>query len=468
VTIPEETLSDDAPVLGRGPIHAWLIYIGSSENEFSEAGAVWSLEGLAKVRFGRGSGSELRSEREADELSLRVPLGWVSGRHAELRIVRPGHVEPSLRAGAGLEFDLCDLDSRNGTHIERQAVPRVTRLLPGQVFEIGRSFWMIREVTPHELPAEHVRILDPSGTSSPTLCAIQRTLVRLAPSDVPLLLHGETGTGKELTARAVHRLSGREGAFVATNLAALSDERLDAVLFGHKRGALPGIDEDRPGIFEQADRGTLFFDELGELSPIAQTKLHAALAEGRVIRVGDDQPREFDVRVICSTLHDIRALVEAGKFRPDLYARLAGFHATLPPIRRRREDLGVLTQVVSRSRAGTVKIATRAFRRILSHSWPFNVRELHQTLATASILAGTNGEISRDLLDDILSSRRDMPQSPESVSELRAQLVSELAKTGGDTAEVARALARDQKEIHRWIERFEIETEAYLESPRSG
>jgi transcriptional regulator of acetoin/glycerol metabolism len=453
VTIPEETLSDDAPVLGRGPINAWLIFIGSSENDFSEAGKVWSLDGLAKVRFGRVSGAELRDEREDDELAIKIPLGWVSGRHSELRIVK---------SGVGLEFDLCDLDSRNGTHIERQAIPGMARLAAGQVFEVGRSFWMIREVTSHDLPPEHVRMLDPSGTSNPTLCAIQRDLVRLAPSDVPLLLHGETGTGKEVTARSVHKLSGRPGAFVATNLAALSDNRLDAILYGHRRGAFPGADEDRPGIFEQADQGTLFFDELGELSPTAQTKLHAALAEGRVMRLGEEQPRKFDVRVICSTLHDIRALVQAGKFRPDLYSRLAGFDATLPPLRRRREDLGVLTKVVNRSRAGgQVKIATRAFRRILSHSWPFNVRELHQTLATASILAGTNGEISRDLLDDILASRRDMPQSPESVSELRAKLVSELAKTGGDTAEVARALARDQKEIHRWIERFEIETDAY-------
>ncbi|MCA9681963.1 MAG: hypothetical protein KC457_07185, partial [Myxococcales bacterium] len=150
-------------------------------------------------------------------------------------------------------------------------------------------------------------------------------------------------------------------------------------------------------------------------------------------------------------------MVEAGKFRPDLYSRLAGFAATLPPLRRRREDLGVLTQAATN---GKVRLATRAFRRILSHSWPFNVRELHQTLATATILAGSN-EISRDLLDDILSSRRDMPQSPESVSELRAKLVSELARSGGDTAEVARALGRDQKEIHRWIERFEIEPDTY-------
>ncbi|PRQ06092.1 Nif-specific regulatory protein [Enhygromyxa salina] len=453
VTIPEETLSDDSPLLGQGPAHAWLIFIGSSENDFRNAGGVWSLDGVSKISFGRVSGTDLQAEREDNELSLRIPLGWVSGRHAEVRIVK---------SGTALEFDLCDLDSRNGTHIERQAIPGMARLLAGQVFEVGRSFWMIREITQHDVPPEHVRVLDPSGTSNPMLCGIQRTLLRLATSDVPLLLHGETGTGKEITARSVHKLSGRPGAFVATNLAALSDDRIDSILFGHKRGAFIGADEDRPGIFEQADKGTLFLDELGELSPAAQTKLHAALAEGRVMRVGEEKPRKFDVRVICSTLHDIRALVEAGKFRPDLYSRLAGFAATLPPLRRRREDLGVLTKVVYRSRAGTeVKIATRAFRRILSHSWPFNVRELHQTLATASILAGTNGEISRDLLDDILASRRDMPQSPESVSELRAKLVSELAKTGGDTAEVARALHREPKEIHRWIERFEIEPDAY-------
>lgn len=444
--IPEETLSDDSPTMGRGPSHAWLIYIGSSENDFAEAGQVWSLDELNRIRFGRISGDKLRHERKGDDLSIRIPLGWISGRHAELRIVR---------SASGLEFDLCDLDSRNGTHIERQAIPGMARLLPGQVFEVGRSFWMIREVVHADLAPEHIQIVDPSGTSNPNLCSIHRTLLRLAESDVPLLLHGETGTGKEITARAVHRLSKREGPFLATNLAALSDQRIDSILFG-------SADEDRPGIFEQADGGTLFFDELGELSPVAQTKLHAALAEGRVQRVGGQTPRSFDVRVICSTLHDIRALVEAGKFRPDLYSRLAGFAATLPPLRRRREDLGVLTRVASTSRAnGQVRIATRAFRRILSHSWPFNVRELHQTLATASILAGTGGEISRDLLDDIIASRRDMPQSPESVSELRAKLVSELARTGGDTGEVARALRRDLKEIHRWIERFEIEPDAY-------
>ncbi len=389
----------------------------------------------------------MRVKPDRDSLGIRIPLAWISGHHARLEIER---------TSTGLSFELHDLDSRNGTYIERQAInDKKSPLLPGQVFEVGRSFWMVREVDQPDLPAEPMQGFGASSTACPALCTIQRTLQRLADSDVPLLLHGETGTGKEVTARAVHRLSGRTGPFLATNLAALSDARIDEVLFGD-------ADRDQPGIFEQADGGTLFFDELGELSATAQTKLHAGLATGRVTRAGEDKTRKFDVRVICSTLHDIRALVDAGSFRPDLYSRLAGFAASLPPLRRRREDLGVLTSVAFQARANTeVKIATRAFRRILGHSWPFNVRELHQTLATAAILAGADGEISRELLDDILASRRDMPQNPERVSELRARLISELVRTGGDTVKVAVALRRDHKEIHRWIERFEIEPEAY-------
>ncbi|MCA9696477.1 MAG: sigma 54-interacting transcriptional regulator, partial [Myxococcales bacterium] len=221
MTIPEETLSDDSPIQGRGPTHAWLIHIGSSENDFAEAGKVWSIDGLTKINFGRVSSGNIRSEVDKGELNIRIPLGWISGRHAELRIIKGVN---------GLGFELCDHDSRNGTHIERQPIPGMARLLPGQVFEVGRSFWMLREVAQADLPAEPVHVLGPTGTSNPSLCAIQRTLLRLAESDVPLLLHGETGTGKEVTARSVHQLSKRTGPFVAANLAALSDERVDSIL----------------------------------------------------------------------------------------------------------------------------------------------------------------------------------------------------------------------------------------------
>ena len=240
----------------------------------------------------------------------------------------------------------------------------------------------------------------------------------------------------------------------------------DRVLFGYSKSAVPGATSDHQGIFEQADDGTLFLDELGELTPTVQSKLLAALTERRVTRVGEPVSRHFDVRVICSTLQDVHGLVQAGRFRPDLYSRLAGYEAVLPPLRARREDLGVLTRHMTTARTrATSRVATRAFRRILSYGWPYNVRELKQTLATASILAGSGGEITREVLDEIMERRKDMPQDPDNVQELRAQLVSNLARAHGDTSEVAKAMQRDPREIQRWIERFDLRPESY-EQPK--
>lgn len=449
----DETLTEDSPSprsRADGP-RAWLIFIGSSENQFADAGQVFSLDEVRTVRFGRGRNA-IDSELSGTVLHVSIPLGWVSGAHAELRIV------PST---GGVEFDLRDLGSRNGTHIERQPIPGIARLRSGQVFEIGRSFWMVREVAARELEPAHVDLLDVAGTSNPSLCAIQRTLSRLADSDVPLLLCGETGTGKEVTARAIHRASGRSGPFVTANLAAFSDDRVDSTLLGYRAGAFNGAVEDQPGLFETANGGTLFFDELGELSSAMQSKLLAALTDGRTTRLGEHEARKFDVRPICASLHDVHAMVLSGTFRPDLYSRLVGFQAELPPLRDRREDLGVLTRALCKNRGAPVQVSTRAFRRILAYEWPYNVRELEQTIATASILAGSDGEITREVLDEIVERRSDMPRSPDTVRELRAELVDRLARTGGDTAEMARQMDRDQKEIQRWLERFELRPEAY-------
>lgn len=429
----------------------WLIYIGSSENQFESAGRVFDLDGVRTVRFGRGR-KELETELSGAVLHVSIPLGWVSGAHAELRIV-PGE--------DAVEFDLRDLGSRNGTHIERAPIPGIARLDVGHVFEVGRSFWMVRTVASRDLEPVHVDLLDVAGTSNPGLCAIQRTLARLAKSDVPLLLCGETGTGKEVSARAIHRVSERKGAFVAANLAAISDDRVDALLQGYRAGAFEGTTEDQPGLFERAHGGTLFLDELGELTPTVQAKLLAALTDSAVTRVGETQPRPVDVRTICASLHDVHAMVLNGSFRPDLYSRLVGFQAELPSLRERREDLGVLSAALCRNRGLPVRLSTRAFRRILGYEWPYNVRELEQTIATASILAGSDGEITRDILDEIVERRSDMPRSPETVRQLRAQLVDQLVRTSGDADEIARAMDRDPKEIKRWLERFELRPEAY-------
>lgn len=412
--------------------HAWLIHVGSPENGFLHAGTILPLDGIRSIRFGRGGTEGLSVERVGSVLHLSIMLGWVSSAHAELRVVK---------SSTGLEFDLRDLGSRNGTHIERRAVPGIARLQSGQLFEIGRSFWMVRALASPEIEPERVVDIDPAGTSNPRTCATHQTLARLAKSDVPILLVGETGTGKGVTARAVHRLSGRDP-FVVANLAALSDDTADRVLFGDK------------GLFARAAGGTLYLDELGELSPNLQSKLLAAIAERRA--------EGSEVRLIASTLRNLHELVQQGDFRPDLYSRLAGYEAHLGPLRSRREDLGVLTRELCQDRNGRpIRVGTRAMRRLLHYPWPYNVRELGQTLATASILAGTGGDITRAVVDEILERRKDMPQTPDHVHELRAELVDNLHKSRGDTAEVAKAMARQPTEIHRWLERFELEPEAF-------
>jgi transcriptional regulator with PAS, ATPase and Fis domain len=442
-TLVEEEPAEE-PSAGRW---AWLICIGSPEDKLATAGRVIPLEGAREVVFGRDESSEGLTITEDDHrVRVGIPFGWVSGRHAELRVTE---------VGPGLSFSLRDLGSRNGTLVNGERLHDEVRLRPADVFEVGRSFWTVREVGLRKLRGHKLSELDPTGTCSPHLHHIHRTLHRLARSSIPIVLRGETGTGKEYLARAIHNVSGRSGPLVVANLGALSDDRVEAVLFG---GA------GSPGLFEEANGGTLMLDELGELSPAVQGKLLSALAEGRAARVGEQAARSFDVRIICATLHDLSRMVEAGRFRPDLYSRLAGFVAELPPLRARREDLGLLTRAVIRDlqREGRpVRITSNAFRRMLMRAWPFNIRQLRQTLATASLLASGDGTITADALAEILDQDDGLPENPDDVRRLRADLVRLLAEHAGDTDAVARAMDRDAYQVHRWLQRFDLRAESF-------
>jgi DNA-binding NtrC family response regulator len=440
--VEDEVREDEAPAA-----RAWVLGIGSPEDNFEHAGRILALEAGAEVRFGRDDGSaEAGTAQASGGLRVGIPYGWVSGEHAHLQVVG----EPN-----GLRFVLEDLGSRNGTLVGGERITAPTSLRPGEVFEIGRSFWSVREVRMRRARTHKLSELDPTGTCSPHLHHIHRTLLRLASSSIPILLRGETGTGKEYLARAIHRVSGRTGPFLSANLAAMSEDRVEALLFGGR---------GHEGLFEQANNGTLLLDELGELSPPVQAKLLSALTEGRAARVDEEDARNFDVRLVASTLHDLSRMVDQGSFRPDLYSRLAGFVAELPPVRARKEDLGLLCRSFVRKMQGEgrpTEITTNAFRRILARAWPFNVRQLNQTLATAALLAGADGTITADALAEILDQDDGLPQNPDEVRRLRAELVGHLSKHEGDTHEVARAMGRDIYQIKRWLERFALQAENY-------
>lgn len=233
-----------------------------------------------------------------------------------------------------------------------------------------------------------VRII---GASAPMLAMLDQ-IERVARSDATVLIHGESGSGKELVARAIHSRSARAShAMVALNCAAIPETLLESELFGHERGAFTGADRQRLGKFELADEGTIFLDEIAELSLAAQAKLLRVLQEGTIERVGGSEPVTVDVRVVAATHRDLAEQVRRGRFREDLFYRLNVFKIEVPSLRDRREDIRPLAEFfhdVHARRLGkpVLPISERSLRRLLTYEWPGNVRELENTVERATVL----------------------------------------------------------------------------------
>lgn len=275
---------------------------------------------------------------------------------------------------------------------------------------------------------------------SETLRAALERMERFAASDLPVLVLGESGTGKELAARQIHRRSPRaEAAFVALNCAALSETLLLSDLFGHVRGSFTGADRDRAGVFETAQGGTVFLDEIGDLPATAQGMLLRALQEGEVRRVGESLPRRVDVRVVAATHRSLEEMVEEGSFRQDLFYRLRGAAVTLPPLRDRGRDVLLLADHFLARMSPSPRLSYAARQRLLAHPWPGNVRELENVLGTAAALA-PDGRIDREHLD--LPEREEPTGSyHQQVEALRRKLIREaLTASGGNRSEAARRL----------------------------
>ena len=230
------------------------------------------------------------------------------------------------------------------------------------------------------------------GKSEP-MQKLFRTLEKVAEYKTTVLIQGESGTGKELIARALHRSSPRAGgAFVAVNCGAIPEALLESELFGHKRGAFTDASADKKGLFEEADQGTIFLDEIGELPLGLQVKILRALQEGTIRRLGETKDRTVDVRVIAATVRDLKHEVDEGRFREDLYYRLNVLPITVPPLRERKDDLALLVDHFiekNNLRLGTKVrgISAPARKLVLDYHWPGNVRELENTIERAVVLA---------------------------------------------------------------------------------
>ncbi len=243
------------------------------------------------------------------------------------------------------------------------------------------------------------------GKSAPLRRAVD-LMEQVAPARTTVLLTGESGTGKEVFARALHRLSGRPGAFVAVNCAAIPETLMESELFGHERGAFTGAVTTTQGKFHLAHEGTLLLDEIAELPPGLQAKLLRVLQEGEVQRIGAPHPQRVDVRVVAATNRDLEAELQAGRFRTDLYYRLAVIAIELPPLRERGDDIAVLAHHFARRFAaqngkGAPHIATEALTALQAYPWPGNVRELENAIERAVVLARGDAIELRDLPDRV-------------------------------------------------------------------
>ena len=235
---------------------------------------------------------------------------------------------------------------------------------------------------------------DHCPTQSPAMRTLDRLIAKVAPTDSTVLVSGESGTGKGVAARAIHQQSLRsDQPFIPVNCGAIPENLLESEFFGHTKGAFTGADRARKGLFLEADKGTIFLDEIGELPLALQVKLLHVLEAREIRPLGSEQVRKINVRIVAATNRDLREMVTAGRFREDLYFRVSGFHVTVPPLRERREDIPALIHYLLQRGAvrfgvvGKLALDADAEEILIAHDWPGNVRELENVLQRATILA---------------------------------------------------------------------------------
>ncbi len=294
---------------------------------------------------------------------------------------------------------------------------------------------------------------------------LQQQIDKLAPRDIAVLVHGETGTGKELVARALHDRSARpRGPFVAENCSALPAELMERELFGHVEGAFTGADRDRPGLFELANGGTLFLDEVGDMPAALQAKLLRALQEKSIRRVGGSATIELDVRLVTATHKDLRAMVEDGSFREDLFFRIAAIELTVPPLREREGDVELLAdhfvKTHAEERGRSLRLAKTVRAALVDYPWPGNVRELEHVLARAVLLCDGEEIVDAQLprVDERApSARAPGGTAPDAVVTLkeaeRRAIVAAMQACGGDKAKTARALEISRTALYDKLKR---------------
>jgi transcriptional regulator of aromatic amino acid metabolism len=409
----------------------------------------WFVSDSQAIIVGRGATTEF--DVEAQRILVRDRS--ISAQHFTLR-----------REGNG--YQLIDHGSMNGTFVNNVRIT-CQALHDGDVIEAGASYFVVSHVPVGMLGA--MRQLSPHASTGldslvPALADEFARVDRLARSDVPIHISGETGTGKEVVAREIHRRSGRVGRFVGVNCGAIPDALITSELFGAKRGAYSSAATDREGLIRASDRGTLFLDEIAELSLSSQAALLRVLQEREVTPVGGTAPERCDLRVISATNKDLDACCDDGSFRRDLHARLCGADVILPPLRYRRSDLGLLIgRLLFQLCEGRDVTFTRAAARALfAYNWRYNIRELQRALDLA-ISAFEQDQRVLQISDKHLppAIQAAIQEASKSDSTRFRDLASEHA---GNVTALSRALGTSRSHVRRLAQRYGCNLDAFRTS----
>jgi len=328
------------------------------------------------------------------------------------------------------------------------------RLFTGLVRDLSEREEAKERVKKLQIELERSRFGQIVGRS-PAMRHLYQTIGDVSQGDWTVLVEGETGTGKELVARAIHAASPRkEGPFIAVNCAGLTETLLGSQLFGHRKGAFTGAVSDQAGFFQAAQGGTLFLDEIGDISASVQTALLRALEEREVVRVGDTAPQSADVRVVAATNRSLRQEVEAGRFREDLLYRLRVGRILVPPLRDRKEDIGLLVEAfLAEARIATGKAITglsqAALRSLTAYRWPGNVRELRSAVQFAAIHCRSGAIGVRDLPPELQQVETKSTARKELRSENDHELIDALERAGGNRTRAAKLLGISRATLYR-------------------
>ena len=309
------------------------------------------------------------------------------------------------------------------------------------------------------------------GTSR-SIKGVLEAIARSAPTNATVLVVGESGTGKELVARAIHANSNRKRApFIQINCAAIPEDLIESELFGHEKGAFTGATSKQIGKFEQADKGTIFLDEVGDMSSRTQAKVLRVLQEGEIERIGSQATDQVDVRVIAATNKDLKVEMEQGNFREDLFFRLSVIPIQMPPLRERREDVKLLVdyfleQFATEDNLRKKKFSSKALDCLVGHSWQGNVRELRNTIERLLIMVANDTIELVDLPENIRKTR-DLSSSPAEVTTLkefkevgeRAFLVKKLCESDWNVSQTAKIVDTPRSNLYKKLEHYKISRE---------